>query len=473
MKAIEVLNDAIPDELWITDKRGLTSPENGQKGGAKAKTKEIADSFIAAYPHIKKHRGQYYQFDGRRYYSIPINDLHALIMGHLREYDDGRHATVNMCRQIVEHVGAVGVGGIPANIDIPCWKDYSPASGWVIFKNHAVNIEEIANGNQSTLPHTPELFSTYYLDYEYQPEATCGKWLRYLEDTQPDTAEREQLQMLFGLSLVPDTSFDVFFILYGEGGTGKTVCLEVLTAMVGRCNVTSVPLYKLAEKHSSHLLTENLLNIVGDLQTAGNSQNLSQIEGILKDMASGAEIPIERKGVDPTTGATTARNIFASNSLPNFADRSSGIWDRLRIIPFDVVFRNTGRQNRNLSHEIIKEELPGVLNWAIQGLAKLRNLNSFPSTPKGESILRLHQLACDHEKEFLMDAYEYKKGAYVERQRVYTGYSDFCNNGGYRPKNQANFNKAVKRIFKEAYEDRIRTDAGRINIWANLREKTD
>jgi len=274
--------------------------------------------------------------------------------------------------------------------------------------------------------------------------------------------------MLFGLSLVPDTSLDVFFILYGESGTGKTVCLEILTALINPDNVCCLPLSKLTEKHSSHLLTENLLNIVGDLPTAGNKANLSSIEGLLKDLASGSLVPVERKGIDPIKAPAIARCIFATNSLPNFADRSGGIWDRIRIIPFDEKFRHTDKQNPNLSREIIDEELPGVFNWAIEGLRKLRKLNHFPDTKKGKELADTHRLICDHEREFLEEFYTENNAGYVIKQVLYNAYREHCKNNGYYSKGQSKFNHEVKRIFPKAIDVRKVVAEGHKTIWENI-----
>jgi len=222
-----------------------------------------------------------------------------------------------------------------------------------------------------------------------------------------------------------------------------------------------------------HLLTENLLNIVGDLPTNDGRSSLHAAEGSLKDSTSGGNVPIERKGKDPLSAPVIARNVFGTNDLPPFADRSNGIWSRLRIIPFNQVFRDTNRDNKNLKYELVREELPGIFLWAVHGLAKLRKLSSFPECPGGLDQKKQHRATCDHEHEFLDEYYEPRNGAYVVKANIYRTYRDFCSENGYRPKNAANFHQEVRRVFPDVEETRQRVAEGNTRILFNIARRSD
>ncbi|MGD9618217.1 MAG: hypothetical protein AB7H90_23990 [Alphaproteobacteria bacterium] len=57
----------------------------------------------------------------------------------------------------------------------------------------------------SQVPHTPDFFTPNSLDFGYEPEATCPRWLRFLEQVLPDDIEaRAQLKRMFGYLLTPD-----------------------------------------------------------------------------------------------------------------------------------------------------------------------------------------------------------------------------------------------------------------------------
>lgn len=454
------------------DNRSTTSAVNGQGGGRPPCTKDIADGFIASqdapFP-LKKHRGAWYAYDGKIYVPISTDDLKGRVMLFLRN-NRPDYATRNMTANVMENLHAADVAGVESRFPMPCWlPSGDPAAGWMAMKNGLVNIENLAalmGGKQIQVAdvvraHTPTLFSTLYLPYVFNADAACPKWKAYLEGVQPDPAMRDLLQMLAGLALVPDTSYEVFFILFGEAGCGKTVFLYVLEHLVGSQNVCVLPLSKFGEKHSTHLLTENLLNIVGDLPTNDGRVSLHMIEGILKDVTSGGLLSCERKNQEPYKAPAIARCVFATNSLPTFADRTNGVWDRLRIVPFDIRFRGTARQNPQLKEEIVEAELPGVFLWAVEGLAKLRKLRQFPRGPRGEQIEAQHRADCDHEAQFLKDRYVEYMGAFTQSQLMYTTYRTFCSNSGYHPKNLPNFSTDVRRVFPSAVDERRRVEDGR------------
>ena len=274
--------------------------------------------------------------------------------------------------------------------------------------------------------------------------------------------------MLAGLALVPDCRYNVGFFLFGAAGTGKSVFVNVLTALVGAENCCNIPLARLADRFGLASLTEKLLNIVGELPQMPESGRSADVEGFFKAITSGDEIPVERKGKDGYKARAIARMVFATNTMPFFTDRSAGVWDRVRIIPFNHVFRGTAQQNPNLSSELLAE-LPGVFNWALRGLAKLRTLQTFPECPEGEVLKAEHRDGCDHERAFLLEYTEAAPGNWVSTDKLYKQYREWVENNGYRPVGAANFKRAVKLVYPRSYEDRKQTQDRKIAILQNIR----
>ena len=57
--------------------------------------------------------------------------------------------------------------------------------------------------------------------------------------------------------------------------------------------------------------------------------------------------------------------ILATNSLPHINNSDHGIWRRIMAIPFNRTF-SEAEQDKTLQSKLMAE-LPGILNWAIQG----------------------------------------------------------------------------------------------------------
>lgn len=63
--------------------------------------------------------------------------------------------------------------------------------------------------------------------------------------------------------------------------------------------------------------------------------------------------------------------------------------DRLRIIPFTQRFRGTNQEDPMLRERLV-EELPGIFNVALKGLADLKKLKRFPDTKAGKHLKENH-----------------------------------------------------------------------------------
>ena len=95
------------------------------------------------------------------------------------------------------------------------------------------------------------------------------------------------------------------------------------------------------------------------------------------NMVSGRDpIMIDRKNKDLIAAYTLpTRLLIAGNAMPDFGDHATALANRLLVIPFDVSFK--GREDRALARRLIDEELPAILEWALEGLARLRARGNF------------------------------------------------------------------------------------------------
>ena len=472
-EAVEKMKEIIKNEVGIS---------KGRPQSSHVRVDEIAARFMA-FKNKKKqpvrHYGEnWYEYNGQCYQIIPPSDMEKELGKYLQDsYAEDMRISKSFYTDVAfnlkAHCGLFSRGRIPFWI-----KDYSDGTEWLPMENGLFNVNKavnaILNGTTPDAPdifkkNTPDLFSTYALNFSFDHKAQCPKWMKYLSEVQPDLSNRESLQMMFGLALVPETRYQVAFILYGEGGTGKSVCIHVLTHLVGLQNICAVPLSKFANKFGLAPLTTKLLNIVGDLPLSPEDGSIVAVEGIFKDVVEGGVIAIEEKMKNPCEAPAIARCVFATNGLPYFSDKSNGVWDRLRVIGFNQRFRDTPADNKNLKFEIAAEELPGIFNWALAGLAKLKKLRRFPDTTEGEALRREHRNACDHERVFLAEHCAEEDGARTETPFLYFHYSEWMCDNGYRAIGEAKFAQSIKRVFPKAFKDRNSAVIGGKTVWVNLR----
>lgn len=434
----------------------------------------IAEEFMAGYKMqgcqtLIHWRQGWYLYDGRCYHQMVDSDMEGHMMAFLQSVDiQDRYAcqpTTSAVKNALMNLRSCKYAWIPQDLSAPSWiHDRTSASGWLPMENCLLDIEKAAEvhleyeeeeagspseGFASTYsrPCSPDLLATYAMPYSYQPDASCPKFLAWLESTQPDSEMRAVIQMLMGLCLVPDASYNVCFFLYGDAGTGKTTFLRILERLVGRENCAHVPLLKFADRFQTWPLAEKLVNIVGELPSDDPQGRLRYIEGDFKDSISGEMIDCERKGKDVCKARCIARHVFATNCLPKFFDKSDGIWDRLRIIPFSQRFRGTASQVKSIEETFIPEELPGIFNFALVGLGRLRRLQAFPESPAMADAKREHQMACDPDKDYLLSRYERQEGAFLPLTMAYSDYKSFLDENGFRLRSSTSFVSAVLSTF--------------------------
>lgn len=244
-----------------------------------------------------------------------------------------------------------------------------------------INIDEslnLANGALSLKslelrPHSKNDLFTYCLDYEYDPNADCPLFKKYIAEVlvlEGTTTTDENLVMLFqellGYSLTPDTRHGVMVWMFGEGGNGKSVAISVVEALLGPMSMSidfqSVGMpgnYDLADIPGKRVL----------LSTEAE-RNKSMAEGYIKRIVTGDTINTRPIYGSPLSFRPTAKIWWAMNDKPIIKDTTDSMWRRMKLIPFYRKFEEGKGADVDLPSKLMAE-LPGILNWAIEGLMRL------------------------------------------------------------------------------------------------------
>ncbi len=102
----------------------------------------------------------------------------------------------------------------------------------------------------------------------------------------------------------------------------------------------------------------------------------------IKAISAGDTIRVELKYQQGFSYKVICKLLFAMNAFPKVTDLSHGFLRRLVIIPFRRIFKTDA--NSRLSEELLKE-LPGVFNFAVEGLKRLKEHRTL-SFPKHNAI---------------------------------------------------------------------------------------
>jgi P4 family phage/plasmid primase-like protien len=470
------------------DGRAKTSAENGKAGGRPkadilAAVADYADTLRDNDGNLmlRYWRGSWWRFDGKCYRHTLDTDVENEVMAFLQRPEvvelyniqPSRSAMGNM----VYGLRSTAFCGIVNRRDAPFFiSSGDDASAWSAFGNALVNLEVAARrqiGDQSsdlsgvTRDLTADWFGLTAHDYDYSPMAKCPRWLAWLEEFVPNQDERRAIQQMMGLMLVPDTGYGKFFCLVGLPGSGKSTLQKTLTMLIGLHNCCSIDLIDMDYRFTLWQLTERLANIVEDIQIDDPQGKLRYIEDKFKGYVTGGIIDATRKMKDPVPARAIARHIFSSNFLPRWMDKSSGIWDRMVVLPFSHQIRGTGREVPDY-HEYFRAELPGILNWSLAGLASLRQEGHFVHPEIGEDLKVEHRDFCDPDGAWIRDNMVWRDNATpgdsMPVSEAYKRYRDWLQASGLSIRSALTFQSLVCRFFGCKVAPRSQVDRVRVFV---------
>ena len=217
------------------------------------------------------------------------------------------------------------------------------------------------------LPDAVEWFNHDVPDVE-DMTAVSRKWTDFIDSLLSHYAPLDRLRIATflkqwtGAALAGDTRDETAVFLFGKRGSGKSTFLETLAAMFGDYH-TGIAGARLAANSNQHL--QWIAGLDGArLATVGELPGKGEWPGhLLNQVISGENVTANRMRQDDKTFRSRAHLLVAGNHRPK-ADANDGIWRRLALIQCHHQPENI---NKHLKADLLAE-LPGILNWAIEGL---------------------------------------------------------------------------------------------------------
>jgi P4 family phage/plasmid primase-like protien len=462
--------------------------------GDPADPSRLATTFLAGGVY-RFWRGSVWRYEGDRYVEVAEADLKAHLTAHIEaELDRGRRQGDHRGQQEGKgrgrrrRKGKKGPGGQPRrrltfgtsllNATLQSLKgkaflDQARVAMPSMIGQGARDLLALKNGlldldTGELLPHTPDWFSSTCLPYEYDPELACPTFLAAVERvTGGDEEKARLLQEWFGYNLIPCTDAQKFLILHGEGANGKSALCAALEALLGPENVSHVSLGELGESFGLAPTLGKLANISADM-----SQLDRLAEGKLKQLTSGDGVTVNRKFLPAVTAKPTARLTLATNNLPRFSDRSQGLERRAILLPCDAVIpegeRVPGMDKPSFWAE--SGELPGLLNWALEGLDRLRkNHFRFTDPAACTRAKQDHLDDCNPARAFLRDCCEAAPGEATFSADLYQAFERWCEQEGKTPLPASEFGKQVRRAYPVADAIKMKRAGKAERAWVGVR----
>jgi putative DNA primase/helicase len=192
----------------------------------------------------------------------------------------------------------------------------------------------------------------------------CPEWMRFLsEATGGDVELAAYLQRLCGYALTGDTREQQFAFVYGPGGNGKSVFLNVLTGILGDyAKVATADTFMAStfDRHSTELAMLAGCRLVTASETpAGKRWDEVRVKGV----TGGEPITARFMRQDNFTYVPQFKLIVAGNHRPTLENVTPAMKRRMHVVPFTVTPAQVDLQ----LGEKLKAEWPAILAWMIEG----------------------------------------------------------------------------------------------------------
>lgn len=314
-----------------------------------------------------------------------------------------------------------------------------PAPGIIAMNNGLFNLE-----TSEISPATAQVFTTWSLPFDYDENATCPRWEKFIEETYAhDPAAVNTIQELFGYFVSGSSDRQIGWLLLGPSGSGKGVQTRVLTALMGGDNnVAAGSFDKISNRFGLADWVDKPLVIFGDSRDNGviNATATSTLLSVIGQDA----VPVEGKGTDIVTVTLPTRVVIVSNEMPSFRDSSRAIIKRWIITETRVGVRGTAAEDPELTNDLEKE-LPGIFNWSLRGLARLNRLGKFTSPEASVETREMMDDAAAPEVQFIEDNYRLTNNdEFVWLDLVYAAYCSWMENRRLSPVSQNKFKSRLK-----------------------------
>jgi putative DNA primase/helicase len=363
-------------------------------------------------------QGDFWVSRDARYLYHPIDALRAELYPWLELKRNPKRKPIKPAKALVDRIldalkAAAHLGGVAA---APAWiygaqARYPPAE-LIVCQNGLLHVP-----TRTLLPSSRKLFTLNALDYSYEPEAPAPvRWLAFLAELWGEDQESiDALQEVFGLALTSDTSFQKAFLLVGPKRSGKGTIARVLRQLVGPGNVVAPMLASLGQQFGLESMIGKTLAIISDARLGGRADIAAVVENILRITGEDA-VSIPRKFREDWTAPLQARFIILSNELPALLDQSGALAGRFVLLRFVRSF--FGDEDLGLTGRLL-EELPGILLWALEGLARLRARGHFAQPESAREMVVQLELISSPIRAFVADRCVVQPGAEIECGTLY------------------------------------------------------
>jgi len=207
----------------------------------------------------------------------------------------------------------------------------------------------------------------------YDLDTDCPVWKRFIGEIFEDNEDLIKfVQRAMGYTLTASIKERAIFLCYGSGANGKSTLLNTIAAAMGdyaRQTESSTFTVQKRESVRNDLAALKGSRLVLALES-GKDKKLD--EAIVKQVSGGDKIAARFLFKEYFEYTPEFKIWWGFNHRPRIDDCTESIWDRIKLIPFNLRIPEE-RRDLNLPDNLLNE-LPGIINWMLEGLQEYRRI---------------------------------------------------------------------------------------------------
>lgn len=350
-----------------------------------------AIAFRRENPNLIHHLGEFLDWDGAAYVVLSDAAVRARAWAWLhsrkrqKDPDTAPVPFTPTAKQVGGFMDALK-GLTFRDLTPPCWLDGRAGPDPMEVMSTRSGLVHLPMGRVEAA--TPAFFTRNALDFAYDPAAPePERWLKFLREAWGKGEEDciTALQDFMGYLLTPDMSLQKAAMLVGPKRSGKGTIINVARALVGEVSTVDTSARDLATQFGFEALIGKSLAVLDDMRIGPRTDGEALAELLLR-ATGGQRATVNRKGIKAVSVNLNARFMVTTNEVPKFAERTGALASRFVVIPMSVsVF---GREDRRLG-EKLAEELPGILNWAMEGWRRVQERGRLTEAAAGRELTEM------------------------------------------------------------------------------------
>lgn len=280
-----------------------------------------------------------------------------------------------------------GIGAMRKRIQLMCSKDpnyFDNDQQYIVFKNGKV-IDQM--GDMSVLldpdPRRPVSKTLGIIYNEDSQEEVPQRWLSALNQWVPDKEVQKYLQVAAGAAMSGRGDAKNIVVLVGVSNTGKSTYINILKEIFGDGEhgyAGVLPATAIVQKYGGTSNFEQYKARGKRFLYLSEPQNTKTDDAFLKNLSGGGEtITTAEKGQNTADWVAQCVLHIASNHVPKFDTHDMATVDRMNLVGFDHVFKNTNQGSAgNFASELVDEEGGGIFQWILEGMKMYDKLGYIP-----------------------------------------------------------------------------------------------